>query len=223
MSRWMKVGRRFPLALLLMAVAPFAANAAEGVAEATGGATILIFGDSISAAYGIQREQGWVALLERRLASDGPQFRVVNASMSGETTGGGLARLPKALADHDPDLLIIELGGNDGLRGYPVANIRRNLAQMIETANPLRRNVLLVAMQIPPNYGHRYTEAFREVFTDLSESYDVPLADDFIEAVAVQPELMQDDGIHPTAEGQPLLLDALWPTIKGLLARPIHE
>ncbi len=211
MSRWIKAGRRFLLAPLLMAVAALSANAVQS-------ATILIFGDSISAAYGIQREQGWVALLERRLASHGPQFRVVNASMSGETTGGGLARLPKALEDHDPDLLIIELGGNDGLRGYPVANIRRNLAQMIEAADPLRRDVLLVAMQIPPNYGHRYTQAFRDLFTDLSESYDVPLANDFIEAVALQPELMQDDGIHPTAAGQPLLLDALWPTIRRLLA-----
>ena len=210
MSRWMKAGRRFLLAPLLMAVAALSANAVQA-------ATILIFGDSISAAYGIQREQGWVALLERRLASHGPQFRVVNASMSGETTGGGLARLPKALADHDPDLLIIELGGNDGLRGYPVANIRRNLAQMIEAADPLRRDVLLVPMQIPPNYGHRYTQAFRDLFTDLSESYGVALANDFIEAVALQPELMQDDGIHPTAAGQPLLLDALWPTIERLL------
>ena len=210
MSRWMKVGRRFLLASLLMAASAFSANAVQA-------ATILIFGDSISAAYGIQREQGWVALLERRLASFGPQFRVVNASMSGETTGGGLARLPKALKDHDPDLLIIELGGNDGLRGYPVANIRRNLAQMIEAAEPQRRDVLLVAMQIPPNYGHRYTQAFRNLFTDLAERYGVPLADDFIEAVALKPELMQDDGIHPTAEGQPLLLDALWPIIERLL------
>lgn len=211
MSRWIKAGRRFLLAPLLMAIAALSANAVQA-------ATILIFGDSISAAYGIQREQGWVALLERRLASQGPQFRVVNASMSGETTGGGLARLPRALEEHDPDLLIIELGGNDGLRGYPVANIRRNLAQMIEAADPLRRDVLLVAMQIPPNYGHRYTQAFRNLFTDLSESYNVPLANDFIEAVALQPELMQDDGIHPTAAGQPLLLDALWPTIRRLLA-----
>lgn len=211
MSRWMKAGRRFVLAPLLMAVAALSANAVQA-------ATILIFGDSISAAYGIQREQGWVALLERRLANQGPQFRVVNASMSGETTGGGLARLPRALEEHDPDLLIIELGGNDGLRGYPVANIRRNLAQMIEAADPLRRDVLLVPMQIPPNYGHRYTQAFRNLFTDLSESYNVPLANDFIEAVVLQPELMQDDGIHPTAAGQPLLLDALWPTIRRLLA-----
>ena len=211
MSRWMKAGRRFLLAPLLMAVAALSANAVQA-------ATILVFGDSISAAYGIQREQGWVALLERRLTGHGPQFRVVNASMSGETTSGGLARLPKALEDHDPDLLIIELGGNDGLRGYPVANIRRNLAQMIEAADPLRRNVLLVPMQIPPNYGHRYTQAFRDLFTDLSESYDVALANDFIEAVALQPDLMQDDGIHPTAAGQPLLLDALWPAIRRLLS-----
>lgn len=210
MSRWMKVERRFLLAPLLMAASALSANAVQA-------ATILIFGDSISAAYGIQREQGWVALLERRLASYGSQYRVVNASMSGETTGGGLARLPKALEDHDPDLLIIELGGNDGLRGYPVANIHRNLARMIEAADPRRRDVLLVAMQIPPNYGPRYTQAFREVFTDLTDSYNVALANDFIEAVALQPELMQDDGIHPTAAGQPMLLDALWPTIKRLL------
>ena len=193
-----------------MAFAALSANAVQA-------ATILVIGDSISAAYGIQREQGWVALLESRLAGYGPEFRVVNASMSGETTSGGAARLPKALADHDPDLLIIELGGNDGLRGYPVANIRRNLARMIEMADPVRREVLLVAMQIPPNYGRRYTQAFRQVFTDLAERYGVPLANDFIEAVALQPELMQDDGIHPTAAGQPLLLDALWPTIKRLL------
>ena len=207
----MKVGRRLLLAPLLMAASALSANAVQA-------ATILVFGDSISAAYGIQRDQGWVALLEHRLAGHGPEYQVVNASMSGETTGGGLARLPKALAEHDPDLLIIELGGNDGLRGYPVANIHRNLARMIETANPRHRDVLLVAMQIPPNYGPRYTQAFRDVFTDLSETYDVTLADDFIEAVALEPELMQDDGIHPTAAGQPLLLDALWPTIKRLLS-----
>ena len=207
----MKVGRRFLLTPLLATVAALSANAVQA-------ATILIFGDSISAAYGIQRQEGWVALLERRLADQGPHHRVVNASMSGETTGGGLARLPKALKDHDPDLLIIELGGNDGLRGYPVATIRRNLAQMIEAADPARRDVLLVSMQIPPNYGPRYTRAFREVFTNLSASHDVTLANDFIEAVALNPELMQDDGIHPTAAGQPLLLDALWPDIQRLLS-----
>lgn len=216
MSRWMKVGRRFLLAPLLMAASALSANAVQA-------ATILIFGDSISAAYGIQREQGWVALLERRLASYGPQFRVVNASMSGETTGGGLARLPKALEVHDPDLLIIELGANDALRGYPVTNIRRNLAQMIQTANPLSRNVLLVAMQIPPNYGLRYTQAFRQVFTDLAERHGVPLANHFIEAVALNPDLMQDDGVHPNAAGQPALLDALWPTIKRLLGNLVPD
>ncbi|MDE0274139.1 MAG: arylesterase, partial [Gammaproteobacteria bacterium] len=143
--------------------------------------------------------------------------------MSGETTGGGLARLPKALEVHDPDLLIIELGANDALRGYPVTNIRRNLAQMIQTANPLSRNVLLVAMQIPPNYGLRYTQAFRQVFTDLAERHGVPLANHFIEAVALNPDLMQDDGVHPNAAGQPALLDALWPTIKRLLGNLVPD
>ncbi len=210
MSRWMKAGRPFLLAPLLTVIAALSTNAVQA-------ATILIFGDSISAAHGIQREQGWVALLERRLAGLGPQFRVVNASMSGETTGGGLARLPKALERHDPDLLILELGGNDGLRGYPVANIQRNLARMIELADPRRRDVLLVPMRIPPNYGARYTRAFRDLFTGLAERYDVPLVSGFIEAVALDPELMQDDGVHPNAAGQPLLLDALWPAIQRLL------
>lgn len=181
-------------------------------------ATILIYGDSISAAYGIQLEQGWAALLQQRLDRQGRPWRVVNASISGETTGGGLARLPEALATHDPDLLIIELGGNDGLRGYPIADIARNLERMIELANPDERQVLLVAMQIPPNYGRRYTAAFSALFAEVAEAYGVPLAESFIDAVALQPGLMQADGIHPTAEAQPLLLDALWPTMAPLLA-----
>ena len=180
--------------------------------------TILVYGDSISAAYGIQREQGWAALLQRRLDRQGRSWRVVNASISGETTSGGLARLPGALAAHDPDLLIVELGGNDGLRGYPILEIKRNLGQMIQLADPTSRQVLLVPMQIPPNYGRRYTAEFKALFAEVADAYGVHLAESFIDAVALRPSLMQADGIHPTAEAQHLLLDALWPTLAPLLA-----
>ena len=197
------------LALTAVAAAPTNAEAPP---------TILIFGDSISAAYGIQLEKGWVALLQQRLRAQGWPHQVVNASISGETTGGGLARLPAELKAHDPGLVVIELGGNDGLRGYPVADIKRNLGRMIEAADPIERQVLLVAMQIPPNYGRRYAKAFQALFAEVAAAHDVHLAESFIDQVALQPALMQNDGIHPNAAGQPLLLEALWPAIEKLLA-----
>ena len=178
---------------------------------------MLVLGDSISAAYGIQWEDGWVHLLERRLKRLDPTHRVVNASISGDTTGGGLARLPAALAAHDPELVIIELGGNDGLRGYPVASIRQNLEQLVEAAAAGGRKVLLVGMQIPPNYGRRYTSAFQSLFEEVADAHGVPLVPSFLEEVALKPGLMQRDGIHPTAEAQPMLLDALWPFVEELL------
>lgn len=182
-------------------------------AGAAGRGTVLVFGDSISAGYGIQREQGWVALLAERL----PDWRVINASVSGETTGGGLARLPEALARHDPDLVILELGGNDALRGYPVSRIRDNLSEMVRLARAEADEVLLLGMQIPPNYGPRYTREFAEAFQEVAESESVALVPFFLEQVALEPALMQDDGIHPTAAAQPLLLDAVWPTLAPLL------
>ena len=185
--------------------------------RADGPATVLVLGDSISAAYGIQWEDGWVHLLERRLKRLDPAHRVVNASISGDTTGGGLARLPAALAAHDPELVIIELGGNDGLRGYPVASIRQNLEQLVEAAAAGGRKVLLVGMQIPPNYGRRYTSAFQSLFEEVADAHGVPLVPSFLEEVALKPGLMQRDGIHPTAEAQPMLLDALWPFVEELL------
>ena len=185
--------------------------------RADGPATVLVLGDSISAAYGIQWEDGWVHLLERRLKRLDLAHRVVNASISGDTTGGGLARLPAALAAHDPELVIIELGGNDGLRGYPVASIRQNLEQLVEAAAAGGRKVLLVGMQIPPNYGRRYTSAFQSLFEEVADAHSVPLVPSFLEEVALKPGLMQRDGIHPTAEAQPMLLDALWPFVEELL------
>ena len=181
--------------------------------------TVLVLGDSISAAYGIQREQGWVQLLQERLANIDPGYRVVNASISGDTTGGGLARLPAALETHDPALVIIELGGNDGLRGYPVPSIRKNLEQLVELAADDGREVLLVGMQIPPNYGYRYTRDFQSLFEEVASDQGIAVVPSFLEEVGVQPGLMQDDGIHPNASAQPMLLDALWPFVETLLFR----
>lgn len=209
--------RQTAWALLMVVAAAIVPATGALAANAGQAATVLVFGDSISAAYGMPREQGWVALLAQRLAELGPGHAVVNASVSGETTSGGAARLPAALAVHDPDLVIIELGGNDGLRGTPVASIRRNLGRMIEAADPTTRQVLLVPMQLPPNYGRRYTEQFRNLFAEVAEAHGVPLAASFIDAVALNPELMQRDGVHPNAQAQPALLEALWPAILSLL------
>lgn len=181
--------------------------------------TILVLGDSISAAYGIQREEGWVHLLEARLARLECEWRVVNASLTGETTGGGLARLPAALESHDPAVVVIELGGNDGLRGYPVARIKENLERMVTLALAGGRRVLLVGMQIPPNYGPRYTRAFSGMYSDIAQSRGVELVPFLLEKVALQPELMQSDGIHPSAEAQPALLDEIWSSLAPLLTK----
>ncbi len=174
-------------------------------------------GDSISAAYGIQREEGWVTLLEDRLSSNGQPWQVVNASISGETTAGGLARLPKALDTHNPQLVIIELGGNDGLRGYPIERIQNNLAAMVELAQRDTSRVLIVGMQIPPNYGPRYTRQFAKLFRDVAVATDSQLVPFLLEDVVLIPELMQDDGIHPKAQAQPMLLDTLWAYLQPLL------
>jgi acyl-CoA thioesterase-1 len=179
--------------------------------------TIMVLGDSISAAYGIQRAEGWVALLEAEVNRLGSEHRVVNASISGETTGGGLARLDQALQTHQPDILVVELGGNDGLRGYPVDRIEKNLRAIVEASQAAGARVVLVGMQIPPNYGPRYTRAFTGLFDRLADDYDVPLVDAFLEEIALAGNLMQADGIHPTAEAQPLLLRAIWRPLATLL------
>lgn len=174
-------------------------------------------GDSISAGYGIQRDAGWVNLLAENLARSEYPHQVINGSISGETTGGGLARLPQALETHDPEVVIIELGGNDGLRGYPTATVRNNLREMVELSLAADRQVLLVGMQIPPNYGPRYTNAFFNMYSEVAEETGVSLVPFFLEAVALTPGLMQSDGIHPTAEAQPLLLETLWEYLVPLL------
>lgn len=181
------------------------------------GGTILVLGDSISAGYGLEAREGWVSLLEERLAARPESYEVVNASVSGETTGGGLARLPDALARHRPEVVVLELGGNDGLRGYPIARIRGNLARMVALAREAGARVLLVGMHIPPNYGPRYTEAFHATYREIAERDGVALVPFLLEGVATDASLMQGDGIHPTAAAQPLLLDNLWPTLLALL------
>lgn len=191
---------------------------APGFSLANGVQSVLVMGDSISAGYGIQQEQGWVHLLDQTLARSESNWRAINASISGETTGGGLARIDGVLAEHKPDIVIIELGGNDGLRGYPVSRIRDNLSQMVERVSASGATPIIAAMRIPPNYGPRYTRAFEDVFAEVASALDVTLIPFMLEQVALEEGLMQDDGIHPTAQAQPLLLDAVWHHLQELVA-----
>ena len=178
---------------------------------------IVVLGDSISASYGIQREQGWVHLLDTALAQREESWFAVNASVSGETTGGGYARLAGVLAEHNPQIVIIELGGNDGLRGYPVDKIRENLRGMVDLVNESGATPIIVAMRIPPNYGPRYTRAFDTVFAEVATEKGTAYVPFLLEEVALAENMMQEDGIHPTAEAQPLLLDAVWEELSPLL------
>ncbi|PYY79729.1 arylesterase [Pseudomonas sp. TKO26] len=179
--------------------------------------TVLIVGDSISAAFGLDTREGWVALLEKRLKDQGFSDKVVNASVSGDTSAGGQARLPALLAAHKPQVVILELGGNDGLRGQPPQQLQQNLASMIDSAQADGAKVLLLGMQLPPNYGVRYTRAFAQVYSQLASDKQVALVPFFLEGVGGHPELMQADGLHPAAAAQGKLLENVWPTLKPLL------
>ncbi|MDX1755674.1 MAG: arylesterase [Marinobacter sp.] len=180
--------------------------------------TVLVLGDSLSAAYGVQVEQAWVSLLRDRLTEEElAQWRVINASISGETTDGGLRRLPELLELHSPDVVIIELGGNDGLRGFPPSVIEANLSQLITLSRNAGATPLLVGIQIPPNYGPRYTSRFADIYPTLAERHDIPLVPFFLEGIYNQDGMMQRDGIHPTADAQQRLLDNVWPHLEALL------
>lgn len=179
--------------------------------------TLLVVGDSISAAFGLDSRQGWVALLEKRLQDEGFDHRVINASISGDTSAGGLARLPALLAEHRPDVVIIELGGNDGLRGQPPMQLQQNLASMVEKSQQAGAKVLLLGMKLPPNYGVRYTTAFAQVFTDVAQAKQAALVSFFLEGVGGAADMMQADGIHPNVTAQPVLLDNAWPALQPLL------
>jgi len=178
---------------------------------------ILVLGDSISAAYGMSLEQGWVSLLEQRLAGDSQAVQVINASISGETTAGGLRRLPGLLQKYQPTVVIIELGANDGLRGFPLAELEANLAQLAELSAAAGARVILVPMEIPPNYGARYTAGFRQTFVDVAERQGCALAPFLLDGVATDPDLMQADGLHPSAAAQPKLLATILPTVQAAL------
>jgi len=180
---------------------------------------ILVLGDSISAAYGLSSAEGWVTLLQNRLRAQGYGHRVVNASVSGETTTGGLTRLPRALALHRPAIVVLELGGNDGLRGLPLETSRANLARMIELARAAGAQVLLLGMKMPPNYGPKYTTGFETIYATLAKQNRLSFVPFFLEKIALAPGMLQADGLHPTAAAQPAMLDAVWPTLLPLLRR----
>jgi acyl-CoA thioesterase I len=203
------------LILVLLVVASVSAGAAPGE-----GPVILVFGDSISAGYGLAHvEQGWVALLQTRLKTQEYGYQVVNASVSGETSAGGLARLPRALTLHQPNIVILELGANDGLRALPVAQMRANLGQMVDLSMAAGAKVLLLGMRIPPNYGPEFTEQFVSSYGNLAREKNLPLVPFLLKDVALSPALMQGDGMHPNELGQPKLLDNVWPSLKPLLHR----
>jgi acyl-CoA thioesterase-1 len=178
---------------------------------------LLVVGDSISAGFGLDTRQGWVTLLQQRLRDEGFDDKVVNASISGDTSAGGQARLAALLARHRPEVVVLELGGNDGLRGQPPQQLQQNLASMIDRSRAAGAKVLLLGMRLPPNYGVRYTTAFAQVYQTLATEKQVPLVPFFLEGVGGVPELMQADGIHPAQKAQKQLLENAWPAIKPLL------
>jgi len=183
---------------------------------------VLIVGDSLSAEYGLRRGSGWVALLEQRLTDQKRPARVVNASISGDTTSGGRSRLPALLRTHQPDVVVIELGGNDALRGLPLDMTRDNLRTMVRASQQAGARVLLVGMEMPPNYGTRYADDFRQVFVDVSRSEKVQLVPFFLKGVADGPDpvaLFQPDRIHPNETAQPIMLDNVWPHLRELLPK----
>ena len=208
----MKV-RYFRLSVVIFVLLPSAASAAED------SYTLMVWGDSLSAAYGFSEEQGWVTLLEEKLNSENWPYRVINGSVSGETTTGGLERLPAMLESYSPDLVILELGGNDGLRGLPLELMKANLKSMVDLVRADGGEVLLTGIQIPPNYGPRYTEPFFALFREIAEEDFLPLVPFLIDGIPQQPELMQNDGIHPKAGAQFMILENVWPYLEPMLKK----
>lgn len=180
---------------------------------------ILIMGDSLSSGFGMKLSEGWASLLQQRLKSENLPHRVINASISGETTNGGLSRLAQALDAHKPKIVIIELGANDGLRGLPLNLMRKNLSRMINTSRQAKARVLLLGMELPPNYGPRYTREFAKIFTELAKENNTGVAPFLLAGVATKSEFMQNDGLHPTAAAQNKLLDTVWTHLLPLLSQ----
>lgn len=197
--------------LLILVLVPIATAAAGS------GKSILVYGDSLAAAYGIAQTRGWVALLGERIRREHPDYSVANASISGETSGGGLARMEAVLEKHQPGIVILELGANDGLRGLPVAEMKKNLALMIEHAQRAGARVVLVGMKLPPNYGPEYTQAFAAAYGELAKRYRTALVPFLLEGFAQKPDFFQPDRIHPTEAAQPFIAEHVWKALRPLL------
>jgi len=182
---------------------------------------ILVYGDSLSSSYGVAKQQGWVAFLQKKLNEQHYRYDVVNVSISGETTSGGLTRLARILSNTKPAIVILELGANDGLRGLPVDDMSANLSAMIMQCKKAKVKVLLIGIKIPPNYGAKYTESFSNTYSQLSQKHKVPLVPFMLEKIAARPNLIQDDGLHPNALGQPMMLDNIWPKLQLMLKKQV--
>lgn len=205
------------LLVVLFGLLPVSTLAEDVVAAPVGGPAILILGDSLSAAYGMEISQAWPSLLQDRLTDNGSVYRVFNSSITGDTTQGGLARLPRLLKKHQPDIVLVELGGNDGLRGISMDVTRENLSSMIRLSQQSGASVILAEMRIPPNYGRTYSEKFNANYDMLADQFDIVLLPFLLQDIALQEGLMQADGIHPTAIAQPIILEKVWTVIQPLL------
>ena len=203
---------KLALLIILFSFVPYSAIAQSGPA-------IIVLGDSLSAAYGMEINQSWPSLLQERLKENGYAYRVFNSSITGDTTQGGLARLPRLLGKHEPGIVILELGGNDGLRGLPIEVTDQNLSSMIEQSQSAGATVILAEMRIPPNYGRIYTEKFNSMYTTLTAQYDISMLPFLLQDIALEPGLMQADGIHPTARAQPVILEKVWSILQPFLQK----
>jgi acyl-CoA thioesterase-1 len=205
------------LCLLLLAAAAHSQPAADVGNVDAAPRTVLVMGDSLSAAYGLRADQGWVALLAERMAYGHPGWRVVNASISGETSAGGSARVVGEVLRHRPDVVVIALGANDALRGLPLAELKYNLARMVGASRHVGARVLLIGMRMPPNLGPDYTQGFERTYRELAGFFDIPLLPFLLEPVAVTRNNFMDDNLHPTAAAQPAIRDHVWPSLEPLL------
>lgn len=213
-ARFFQTLRHFALTAIVCILLSAGFSGATWAAQPS---TLLVFGDSLSAAYGLKEAEGWVNLLEIQINESNLNVKVVNGSVSGETSTGGLARLPAMLESYNPNVVILELGGNDGLRGLPLAALEKNLRTMVELINQSGAKILLTGIQIPPNYGPRYTKPFFEIYGNIASSQNLALVPFLIDGIPQQAELMQADGIHPIAEAQHLILENVWPYLEPLL------
>jgi acyl-CoA thioesterase-1 len=196
------------ISLVLMSLVSFNSNATQ---------TILVFGDSLSAAYGIDKNHGWVNLLQKELVEKHYDYKVINASISGETTAGGLSRIQQQLEQHQPNIVILALGANDGLRGLEIKQIKTNLEKIIKKGQNAKAKILLLGIKIPPNYGFTYTRQFEQIYFDLAKAYKLSFRPFFLEGISGEPSLNQEDGIHPNAQAQPLIVDNIWSALSTLL------